>query len=44
MKLHFLGEPNVGSIIVRITRFAYVIIIGFDPHVAKVRDLAIRVI
>ncbi len=40
----FARGPNVGSVIIKIIGFAFVmIIIGFDPHVAKVGDLAIRV-
>ncbi len=40
----FPKEPNVGFVIVKITRFASMIIIGFDPHAAKVGDLAINII
>jgi hypothetical protein len=39
----FSKEPNVGSIIIKIIGFASAIIVGFDPHIAKVGDLAIRV-
>jgi hypothetical protein len=40
-EITFPKEPNVGSVIVRITRFTSLIIIGFDPHVVEVGDLAI---
>jgi riboflavin transporter FmnP len=40
----FAMEPNVGFVIVRITRFASMIIVGFDPHATKVGDLAINII
>jgi hypothetical protein len=40
----FSREPNVGFVIVRITRFASMIIVGFDPHVIEVGDLAINII
>jgi len=37
-------EPNVGSMIVKITGFASVMIVGFDSHAIEVGDLAIGVI
>jgi hypothetical protein len=40
----FSKEPYVGSIIIKIIGFASTIIVGFDPHIPKVGDLAIRVI
>jgi hypothetical protein len=32
----FPREPNARTLVICITRFTYVIIIGFDPSVAKV--------
>jgi hypothetical protein len=32
----FAREPNVGLVIIKITIFAFVTIIGFDPHLATV--------
>jgi hypothetical protein len=42
-EITFPKEPNVGSVIVRITGFTSLIIIGFDLHVAEVGDLAIGI-
>jgi hypothetical protein len=39
----FSRKSNVGSMIIKITIFACVIINGFDPHSIVVGDLAIRV-
>jgi hypothetical protein len=39
----FAKGPNVGFVIIKITGFVFVIMIGFDPHVSKVGDLAIAV-
>jgi hypothetical protein len=38
----FSKEPNVGFVIIKIIGFASTIIVGFDPHIAEVRDLGIR--
>lgn len=40
----FFQVPNVGFVIVRINVFASVMIVGIDPHEAKVGDLAVCVI
>ncbi len=37
-------EPNVGFVIVKITIFASVMIVGFDSHAPNVGDLAVGVI
>ncbi len=34
--MFFPKEPNVGTLVIRITRFAFVIIIGFNPSVVEV--------
>jgi len=34
----------VGFMIIKITKFALAMIVGFDPHADEVRDLAISVI
>jgi len=39
----FPKEPNARTLVICITRFAYVIIIGFDPSVVEVRNLAIGI-
>jgi hypothetical protein len=39
----FSKKSNVGFVIIKITRFASMIIIGFDFHLAIVGDLAIGV-
>jgi hypothetical protein len=39
----FSRMSNVGSVIIKITIFAYVIISGFDPHLIVVGDLVIRI-
>ncbi len=39
----FSKEPNVGFVIIRTNGFALAIIIGFDPCVFKIGDLAIGV-
>jgi hypothetical protein len=39
----FARGHDVGFVIITITGFVFVIIIGFDPHVAKVGDLAIGI-
>ncbi len=39
----FPREPNARTLVIRITRFAYVIIIGFDPSVVEVSNLAIGI-
>lgn len=44
LNVAFSKEPNVGFVIVKITRFASMIIIGFDPHAAEVGHLAINII
>jgi hypothetical protein len=36
-------EPNVGTLVIHITTFAFVIIIGFNPSVVKVRNLTIGI-
>lgn len=41
--MFFLKKPNVGTLVIHITRFACVIIIGFNPSVVEVRDLAIGI-
>lgn len=42
-EITFPKEPNVGFVIVKIIGFTSLIIIGFDPHVAKVGDLGIGI-
>ncbi len=39
----FPREPNAKTLVIRITRFTYVIIIGFDPSVVEVSNLAIGI-
>jgi hypothetical protein len=39
----FTREPNVGLVIIKITRSTSITIIGFDLHSDVVGDLAIRV-
>ncbi len=38
----FSKEPNVGFVIIKIIGFASTIIVGFDPHIDEVGDLAIK--
>jgi len=39
----FPKEPNVGTLVIYIIGFAFVIIIGFDPSVVEVQDPAIGI-
>lgn len=43
-EIFFPKEPNVGTFVICITRFAFVIIIGFNPNVVEVQDLAIGIL
>jgi hypothetical protein len=43
-EIAFPREPNVGIVVNRITGFTLVIIIGFDPNIIKVGNLAIGVV
>jgi hypothetical protein len=40
---HFKGHPPQGTLVIRISSFAMVEIIGFDPREARQGDLAIRI-
>jgi hypothetical protein len=40
-KIAFSREPNVGSVIIKIIEFASTVIVGFDPRIVEVGDLAI---
>jgi hypothetical protein len=43
MNFVFPRELNARTLVICITKFTYVIIIGFDPSVAKVGNLAIGI-
>jgi hypothetical protein len=43
MRFHFLREPNVGTVVIRIIGFTLVIIIRFDPGIVEVGDLVVGV-
>jgi hypothetical protein len=36
-------EPSIGTIIIRVTNFASIIIVGFDLAIAEVSDITIGV-
>jgi hypothetical protein len=42
-EITFPKELNVGIVVIQITKFTLVIIIGFDPSIAKVGDLVVGV-
>jgi hypothetical protein len=42
-EIAFSREANVGFIIIKITKFASTVIVGFDPRIVEVGDLAIGV-
>jgi len=42
--VEFSWEPQIGSLILRIIRFASLRILGFDPFEAKVEDITITII
>jgi hypothetical protein len=42
-EIAFPKEPSVGTMVIRITRFTFIIIIGFDPNITKVGKLAIGI-
>jgi hypothetical protein len=37
-------EPGIRTIILKVTRFESIIIVGFDPPIIDVNDITIRVI
>jgi hypothetical protein len=42
-EIAFPKVPNVGTMVIRIIGFTLVIILGFDPSITKVGDLAVGV-
>jgi hypothetical protein len=42
-EITFPREPSVGIVVIQITKFTLVLIIGFDPSIAKVGDLVVGV-
>ncbi len=40
----FQREPNVGLIILKITRFAFIMIVGFDLVVVEMRNILVGII
>jgi hypothetical protein len=42
-EIFFPKEFNVGTLVIHIIRFTFIIIIGFDPNVVEVQDLAIGI-
>jgi len=42
-KITFPKELNVGIVVIQITKFTLVLIIGYDPNIAKVGDLEVGV-
>jgi hypothetical protein len=43
-EIAFPREPSVGTMVIRITGFTFIIIIGFDRKITKVGNLAIGVV
>ncbi len=42
-EISFPREPSVGTMVVQITGFTSIVIIGFDPSIVKVGDLTFGV-